>query len=148
MKSKKIIVIIIALIIIIGVTYLIIVNPIVSYNNRQLQRAITSVLTNSVEINKVVPFDWDVVYTFEPYASKEQIEQIIGFKSLDIQENQINEGMVHLLFVRDKKVVASVLDYAENLGYILDFSEKLNFADSAIFDVTHTDGIIVLSYVK
>lgn len=52
---------------------------------------------------------WDTPYTFGAYQSKDEIEDIIGFQSADIRENNMNEGMAHLLFVKNDKVVASIL---------------------------------------
>ena len=122
---------------------------IVSINNKKLQHKLRSVDTESVKLKDVIPFEWDVVYTFPPYSdNKEDIEKIIGFKSRHIRVNNINEGMVHLLFVKNKEVVASVLGYSSNLGYSIQFPSEITFKQDAIFDVTNTNGIISLSYNK
>ena len=128
--------------------YLAIGNPVISINNQKLENSIKSIDRDVIKLNEIVPFDWDVVYTFEPYASKESIEEIIGFKSADIKENNINEGMVHLLFVKDEKVVASVLGYSENFGYRLDFPSKVTYTQNAQFNVTTSEGIVILTYTK
>ena len=121
----------------------------VNINNQKLQDKVKSVETESVKLNDVIPFEWDVVYTFPPYSvNKEDIEKIIGFKSRHIRVNNINEGIVHLLFVKNKEVVASVLGYSSNLGYSIQFPSEITFKQDAIFDVTNTNGIISLSYNK
>ena len=134
------------------VGYLLIGNPFVFINNQKLKKAVQSLDTETVQLNDAVPFAWDTLYTFEPYQSKEEIENYIGFKSAAIKENNINEGMVHLLFVKDDKVVASILGYAANLGYSIDFSlkdeQKVSFEENARFNVTNKDGVITLTYVK
>lgn len=148
-KKAKVIAIILAFISLIGITtYLVIGNPVVLINNQKLGSVLKSIEATTVNINEIVPFDWDTIYTFEPYTPKESIESIIGFKSNDIQANNINEGMVHLLFVKDKQVVASVLGYSQNLGYRLDFSSKVEFAENAVFKVETSDGIVELTYIK
>jgi len=131
-KKTKIAIIILSCIILLAMAgYIVIDNPVIFINNNKLEHSIKSIDVEVIKLNEVVPFDWDAVYTFEPYASKESIEKIVGFKSADIKENYINEGMVHLLFVKDKKVVTSILGYSENLGYRIDFSTKITFAENA-----------------
>lgn len=135
-----------------GFGYWLIGNPFVFSNNQKLENAVKSIKCDSVYLNDVVPFEWDILYTFAPYQSKKEIEQIVGFKSSSIKENNINEGMVHLLFVKDKKVVASVLGYADNLGYSIDFAMKPNydiaFSENAEFRVTRENGTVSLIYVE
>ena len=128
--------------------YLVIGNPAVFLNNHKLEKSVKSINSDTVKLNDIVPFDWDTVYTFEPYSSKESIEEVIGFKSADIKENNINEGLVHLLFVKDKKVVASILGYSTDLGYRIDFPSEVTFAENAQFNVTFADDITTLTYTK
>lgn len=134
----------IALIAIVG--YLIIGNPMVFINNQKLENAIKTVSNETVQLNDVVPFEWDTLYTFSPYQNKESIEEMVGFKSADIRENNINEGMVHLLFVKNNNVVASILGYSNNLGYNIAFTSQVTFAENVQFNVSRTDGITTLSY--
>lgn len=148
-KKTKIAIIILSCIILLAMAgYIVIDNPVIFINNNKLEHSIKSIDVEVIKLNEVVPFDWDAVYTFEPYASKESIEKIVGFKSADIKENYINEGMVHLLFVKDKKVVTSILGYSENLGYRIDFSTKITFAENAQFNVTISDGVVILTYIE
>ena len=121
----------------------------VNTNNKKLQERVKNIETKSVQLNEVIPFEWDIVYTFTPYANtKEDIEDIVGFKSRHIRVNNINEGMVHLLFVENKDVVASVLGYSSNLGYSIQFPSRITFEEDATFDVTIKDGIKSLIYNK
>lgn len=148
-KKTKIAIIILscmALVVIAG--YLVIGNPVILINNQKLESSIKSIESDAITLNEVVPFDWDVVYTFEPYASKESIEEIVGFTSADIKENNINEGMVHLLFVKDVKVVASILGYSKSLGYSLDFVSKVTFSENAKFNVAVSDDVVILTHSK
>ncbi|MBZ4665262.1 hypothetical protein [Mahella sp.] len=152
-KKTKVSIIIIACIALIGVLgYLLIGNPIMFINNQKLKNSVQSIDSETVQLNDVVPFEWDFLYTFDPYQSKEEIEKIVRFKSADIKENNINEGMVHLLFVKGDKVVASILGYGSNLGYNIDFTSKeeqnVTFVEDAQFNVTRADGIITLIYAK
>ena len=152
-RKTKIVAIILSSIVLIAIAgYLVIGNPIVYINNQKLEKSVKNINGETVQLNDVVPFEWDALYTFGPYQSKESIEEIVGFKSADIKENNINEGMVHLLFVNDNKVVASILGYASNLGYCIDFTAKnsweISFTENAQFNVTKTDDITTLTYIK
>lgn len=145
MKKKKITIYIIVISLIVALTYIAIGNPIVFVNNQKLKREVIAVNSDNVELNEIVPFDWDMVYTFEPYTSKEQIEDVIGFKSNSIQET-VSEGMVQLLFVKDKKVVCSVCGYSSTLGYRINFFGRIMYTDNAVFSVERDSGIVRLTY--
>ncbi len=147
MKRKKVILSIIAAVLILLMAYIVIGNPFVLINNFKLQQSVTSITSKSVELNQIVPFAWDTVYTFAPYTSKDEIENTIGIKSNSIQET-VSEGMVHLIFVKNKKVVASVCGYASNLGYQIDFSDKIAVTDNAVFNVQKDSDVIVLSHIQ
>lgn len=150
MKNKaRLAAIILAALVFLGVVgYGVIGNPVVFMNNQKLKSAVKSIDSEAVQFNDVVPFAWDAVYTFEPYQSKESIENILGFTSADIKENDVNEGMVHLLFVNNNRVVASVLGYDSNLGYRIDFPSKVTFAENARFHVTKTSDVTALEYAE
>ena len=116
----------------------------IKLNNENLQKAITSIKENEVTLNDVVPFEWERVYTFKPYTTKEDMESIIGFKSQYISET-INEGMVQLIFVNDKKIVSNVLNYVDNLGYSIDFYDGISvYNDNVKFNVKLDNGILYL----
>ncbi|MDO5406273.1 MAG: lysozyme inhibitor LprI family protein [Eubacteriales bacterium] len=123
-------------------------NPVVFRNNRKLAKSVKSVNSDTVFLNDIVPFVWDTLYTFGPYQSKKEIEEIIGFSSVDIRENDINEGMVHLLFVNGDRVAASVLGYSSKLGYAIDFTSKITYDENARFHVAKIDGIQTLTYQR
>lgn len=146
-RNKFTITIIVSTILVAILGYLVVGNPVVLINNHKLENSIKSIQSDNIKLNEVVPFDWDIVYTFQPYTPKENIEEIIGFKSSSIKENNINEGMVHLLFVKGEKVVASILGYSTNLGYRLDFPSKVTFVENAQFKVSIIDNIVTLKYL-
>ncbi|MEG1945436.1 MAG: hypothetical protein RR058_08450 [Oscillospiraceae bacterium] len=154
MKNKrKVSIVVLTCIILIGlVGYLTVKNPIILINNQKLANAIRSVDTQTVYLNNIVPFEWDKLYALKAYSSKEEIEDMIGFKSADIKENNINESMVHLLFVKGSKVVASVLGYDSNLGYTMNFADKdgrqITFEENPLFEVTSAEDIVRLTYTK
>ena len=141
---KKILVTVTIMIGLLITGYIIFGNPIITYHNYQLKQSIRTISKSEVTLNEIVPFAWETIYTFSPYTSRSEIEEIIGFKSSAVQE-AVNEGMVQLLFVKGSSVVASVCGYAENLGYRVDFVDKVNFEDHMLFDASIQDGIIYLT---
>lgn len=129
--------------------YLVFGSPVVYRNNQKLQEAVTSIEGETVFLNEIVPFEWDTLYTFSPYTTKAEIEEIIGFRSASVRENNINEGMVHLLFVNNRKVVASVLGYPDNLGYSISFPagrSEISYAENAAFTVEHQSNCTLLKH--
>lgn len=147
MKKKTRVKVLVCAVLVLAIGYLIVGNPIVFMNNRRLKRAITEITADTVTLNEVVPFEWDSVYMPGPYASKENIEKLIGFKSASIKENWINEGMVQLIFVKDQRVVSSVLSYPENLGYSIGFRNygpRIDAKDHVRFQVENRGGIVCL----
>lgn len=141
MKKRTIFTIAVVVVLVLAVS---VFHPIVRWNNHKLQKAVQSLEADVVNWNDVVPFDWETVYTFDPYTTIEEIEKTIGFSSRSIQET-VNEGMVQLLFVKDKRVVASVCGYPDQLGYAVSFQDKIEYTDAAQFIVTVQDGIVLLS---
>ncbi len=125
-------------------------DPVVSINNRRLARAIRAIEEDEVHLNAVIPFPWDVLYTFSPYQSKAEIERRIGFSSPSIQANNINEGMVHLIFTHENKVTACILGYADSLGYDIDITQadamKVTFDENASFFAERRNDMIRLYY--
>ena len=124
-------------------------NPVVKYNNHTLKKTVTALKAGqTVTLDDAVPFEWDAVYTFSSYTSEEEIERIIGFKSRDIVANNVNEGMVHLIFTKGEKVQAAVLGYADNLGYYIDFSQKVIYGENKEFAVSQSREFIHLTEEK
>jgi hypothetical protein len=119
-------------------------SPLVKYNNYHLKQNMQTISESEVTLNSVVPFEWDTVYTFPPYTSKAKIEKTIGFESNEIKET-VNEGMVNLLFVKGNTVTGSICDYPKNLGYSIEFKDKVKFKDNVVFEVHIQDGMASLT---
>lgn len=152
-KAKTLIFILACIFLITGLIYLMIRNPFIFFNNQKLKNAVVTLNNgDTISLNEIIPFEWDILYMPKPYQSKAEIEEMIGFKSADIQENNINEGMVHLLFVKNNKVVASVLGYSSNLSYSINLASKeslkVTYAENAQFLVTKTDKNTKLTYME
>lgn len=149
MRRKKAAVIALVMLALCAVGYALVGNPVVALHNHQIKAALAAVEDGeTVTLNGTIPFAWDRVYTVGPYTSKEEIAEIIGFDSPAIQENNVSEGMVHLLFVKDGKVTASILGLGETLGFRIEFPTVVTVEEQAPFLVSKTDGVTTLTYAE
>lgn len=120
-------------------------NPVVKYHNAMLKRAVLAAAEGErVTLSEIVPFGWERVYTFSPYATREEMEETIGFRSRALRET-VNEGMVQLVFVDGGRVTASVCAYPQALGYAVWFQGEIAYGDAVFFTVRQADGIVVLT---
>ena len=125
--------------------------PEIDSNNEKFRQAVLSINSDTVTLNEIVPFEWEAVYTFPPYTSKEEIESIVGIKSSAIQQTA-NEGMVQLIFVKGQEIVSSVCGYSDSLGYSISFLEDgenyglILKAEKAEFSVERDNNIVKLTY--
>lgn len=148
---------------VIGITLLVICslieifgNPMIYVNNGKLKKALTALPEGTVTLEEVVPFEWDTVFTFDPYTPIEVIENATGSESHALKES-VSEGMTHVVFTHGG-VTASVCAYPEALGYSLSFIGgeenyysysdggycRIENGDQVEFTVTHEDGVVAL----
>lgn len=103
-------------------------------NARGLKAAITALTRGTTTLEEAVPFDWEAVYSFEPYTSREEIAWTMGFDSPEISET-IGEGVTQLIFVEEDRVVLCICAYPENLGYDVDFTGCVRYGEHTPFTV-------------
>lgn len=105
---------------------------------------------NTITLKELTPFSWEKVYSFEPYTSKEEICQIIGFRSNRIKET-VSEKMEQLIFVNNHQVICSITAYPETIGYLFQLPNSYNgqkyielkSTENPSFQVTENQGILV-----
>jgi len=107
----------------------------------------------SVNLSDVTPFEWDLVYSFNPYTPKETIYKTVGYKWDSISET-LSESMNQLVFMKDGKVVCYLYGYPENNGYGIYFRDGndtsstqasvLSPEDDLTFQVVKRENIIYL----
>ena len=86
-------------------------------NNRYLtDKLLNNLSDTSGTAGELFNFDYDEVYVFWPYQSKDEMEKQIGFKSHILQET-VSEGMMNVLFVKDNSPLAYLYGYGSNNGY-------------------------------
>ncbi|MCT8138190.1 hypothetical protein H1D32_10745 [Anaerobacillus sp. CMMVII] len=126
-------------------------------NEALLKKEVLSIDENIKHINlqEVTPFEWDVMYSFAPYTSKDQIYDVVGYKWDKITET-VSEGMNQIVFLKDGKVVCYLYGYPENNGYGIYFlgenfkgvASKLSVKEDLDFQVTRSNGVIYLQANK
>ncbi|KAB2335649.1 hypothetical protein [Bacillus mesophilum] len=84
-----------------------------------------------VNLTDLTPFQWDTVYSFDPYTSKENIYETVGYKWGSIHET-VNEGMNQLVFMNGEKVVCYLYGYPENIGYSISFTGERGAGDPSV----------------
>lgn len=90
------------------------------------------------------PFDWDVMYSFRPYISKERVYEVVGYKWDNISET-VNENMNQIVFLKDNEVICYLYGYPNNTGLEFHFGEyegdyiKFNSNDLIPFNSTFDD---------
>ncbi|WP_244185967.1 hypothetical protein [Xenorhabdus ishibashii] len=90
---------------------------IIAYADKHCQRNTTCL----IDMNKIIPFDWDKMYIIDKGISPEDIEKIIGAKF-----NYENSLFYKIIFVRDQKVIYSDEYHPPDESYMKKFI-KPNF---------------------
>jgi hypothetical protein len=124
-------------------------------NEKLLKQEVLSIeeSSESVNLSDVTPFEWDLVYSFDPYTSKDAIYETVGSKWGRISET-VSEGMNQLVFMKNGKVVCYLYGYPANNGYGIYFMDEnstestpaslLSAQDDLTFQVVRRDGYIYL----
>ena len=145
MKKGKIAGMAILLLLLSVLGYAFLGSPAEWYRRRALRQAMAEVEDGVVTLNEIVPFSWDSVYSFGPYTTQEQMEEIMGISALRLEESP-SEGMVQLVFVNGGQIVCGICGYISKEGYSVSFDEKINFADNVVFRAKRdADGILWLT---
>lgn len=159
MKRKSVVFGVITIIVIIAIASIIINSTfekeIWDINAEKLKNSISSISVPVVieDLSTVTPFEWDTLYSFEPYLPKENIYETVGYKWDSINET-VSEGMTQIVFMKDNKVVCYVYGYPENVKFWFNFGQykssiKLTSDQELSFEVTTFDnGIRSLKYIE
>lgn len=124
-------------------------------NEKLLAKEILSadIVGEKVNLAQLTPFEWDKVYSFGPYESKESVYKTIGYKWDRISET-VSEGMNQLVFLKDDKVVCYIYGYPQNNKYGISFDSTnsndevavLYAKDNPVFDVAKMEDIVYLEH--
>ena len=91
-------------------------DPVALQRRSRLTEALTSAPAGTATLEAVVPFEWDAVYSFDPYTSAQEMAGVMGVPAAGLPET-VSEGMSQLIFVQDGRVVCAVVGYPSRLGW-------------------------------
>lgn len=92
-------------------------------NARLLKEAIDAQMQQEVMLIDLVPFEWDRLYLFDPYMSKDEMVKKTKVLSPLFRE-VYSEGVRNIVFIKGHKVVCSIQGESTAIGY--DFSLRKN----------------------
>ncbi len=116
-KTKKILTILFTPIIALFVLLFVIRAYRINSPSYKLDKVIEETKNNQeLTLEKFVPFEWDKLYQFGPYTTKEYMEEKIGFKSDYLSSNSINDNIYSSVFVKNNKVVLQTHKYNFDFG--------------------------------
>lgn len=120
MKKKPILITIsiIVAISVVAITYIFNWSSKVNVNTRYLEYKLVHNQSEG-QVKDLINFNYDRVYVFEPYQSKESMESLVGFKCSILKET-VNEGMMNILFLENNLTAAYLYGYASNKGYYIE----------------------------
>ena len=99
-----------------------------------------------MSLKQLTPFEWEKVYFFKPYTSKESIKEVIGCKIKDYYYS-VSDSDSQIYFVNDGEVVCSLAGNYETLKFRVDYSfDEVSYQlekDDNI-TITNEDGICIL----
>ncbi len=156
MKNKKILVIVAVCIVFVFVIVNLLQKDLWDVNADLLNEEVLSIekSVETVNLTDITPFEWDIVYSFDPYTTKETIYETVGYKWDEISET-VNGGMNQIVFLKDGKVVCYLYGYPQNNGYGIYFTSQketratsssiLSIKDDLIFEIIRSGDVVVLS---
>ncbi|WP_088104210.1 hypothetical protein [Halalkalibacter urbisdiaboli] len=128
-------------------------NDVWDVNEEMLKEEVISIeqSVETVNLLDVTPFEWDMVYSFDPYTSKEKVYETVGYKWDTISET-VSEGMNQIVFMKDEKVVCYLFGYPQNNRYGIYFSgegfnhvaQRINSNDDLTFQVKKSGDFVYL----
>lgn len=158
MTRKKILLMVVLLLLII-ILIKVFKKDVWEVNEARLKEEIVNISesTESVNLKDVTPFEWDVMYSFDPYTPKEMIYETVGYKWGRVSET-VSEGMDQVVFMKDGEVVYYLYGYPENNGYGISFISEdrtdlttysvLKREHDLTFKVERIEGIVYLMKVR
>ena len=131
-KLKKLFIVLFVLLC--SVYYLLFGSPLVDWRTEKLVEATNNINTETITLEELVPFAWDVVYVFEPYTSKEEVAETLGFYSVEIHESW-NDSDNWYYFVKGNTIVANPENSLLGINLPGNREGSLHYGDNVLFEV-------------
>ncbi|MFJ7678469.1 hypothetical protein ACIQXQ_10545 [Peribacillus sp. NPDC097198] len=86
-----------------------------------------------VNLTEFTPFEWDKVYSFPAYYTKEDVYDTVGYKWDRIKET-VNEGMNQIVFMKEGEVVCYIYGYPSNNKFGISFNHgEYSYGDTVLY---------------
>jgi hypothetical protein len=119
MKRKSIFKMSICIAIVLSIVYFSTWNSVLNKSTRYLDNKLSySIPQISGTAEDLFDIDYDTLYVFEPYQTKDEMEAQIGFKCRVLNQ-VVSEGILNILFVKDNSPVAYLYGYPSTIGYFI-----------------------------
>jgi len=105
------------------------------------------------DLTDFTTFEWDMLYSFQPYFPKEEIYEVVGYKWAEISET-VSEGMNQVIFLKDGEVICYLYGYPDRYKLYFDFGYHregyvfLNYEDETKFIITVKDEIKYFKWIE
>ena len=105
------------------------------------------------DLTDFTTFEWDQLYSFQPYFPKEKIAEIVGYMWTDINET-VSEGMNQVVFLNEGEVVCYIYGYPDKYNVYFDFGYHregyllLNLRDKTKFIITVKEDINHFKFIE
>ena len=138
-NKKNKLVLVLFVINLILICFLVYMNPFHVYNNYKFKSNIKNILLKrEVTLDELVPFEYDSIYFFQSFSSKEQIENTIGIRSRFIKDNSTDTLGTEVIIIKDNKVKSVIfIDLYED-GFVIEgliHSHKIESTEDIKFTV-------------
>ena len=112
--------------------------------------SISNLQEGEIELNSITSFEWDAVYVFKPYTSKDGVKEAIGCKPKDYRIT-VSETDTLMYFLKEQEVVCCIAGSFNDLGFGMDYNfedyyEKLD--NSAVIKVEITDDRKIVEIIQ
>lgn len=87
--------------------------------SNNIKEAVSQEEGTKVRLSDLTPFQWDYVYSFDPYTSREEMENVLGFSDSRLKQTA-SEDTVQLIFVKNGAHAFTLQGSPSLLGYFID----------------------------
>ena len=106
---------------------------------KAIRKEVRDLRQAEIDLKKIVPFEWDALYLYDPYTPRKVICNDLGIPDdacrREIPDESIDDGEMYLVFQRSGEIVHQEMHLRFNGDFApVDFAQPLT-PERAVFDV-------------
>ena len=113
------------------------------FRTRQLETALRGLPEGETTLEEAIPFPWEQAFFFGPYTTREEMETATGVEGGDFHSS-VSEGQLQLALVQGERLLVSVCDYPDRLGYSIESPGPVAFGEHVRFSVEKRGALTAL----